>query len=57
MKDTVLSKLDKVYSEENPSFFIKNLNNKKAIKKLINSRKNLLLNLKLPAKFLTIQNF
>lgn len=50
MKDTVLSKLDKVYSEENPSFFIKNLNNKKAIEKLINSRKNLLLNLKLPAK-------
>ena len=49
MKDTVLSKLDKVYSEENPSFFIQNLNNKQAIKILIKSSKNLLLNSKLPA--------
>ena len=49
MKTSVLKKLDEVYSKKNPSFFIKKLNNKKATK-LIENRKNFLLNLKLPPK-------
>tara|TARA_B100000989_G_scaffold83208_2_gene59550 strand:- start:7857 stop:9062 length:1206 start_codon:yes stop_codon:yes gene_type:complete len=44
-----LKKLDKVYSKQNPSFFIKNLNKKK-IEKLINNRTDFLLKLKLTKK-------
>ena len=44
-----LKKLDKVYSKQNPSFFIKNLNKKK-IEKLINNRIDFLLKLKLTKK-------
>ena len=44
-----LRKLDKVYSKQNPSFFIKNLNKKK-IDKLINNKINFLLKLKLTKK-------
>ena len=45
-----LKELDKVYSNKNPSFFVKNLNNKKKIKKLINTRIDFLLKLKLTKK-------
>ncbi len=44
-----LKKLDKVYSKQNPSFFIKNLKKKK-IEKLINNRIDFLLKLKLTKK-------
>ena len=46
-RDLTLKKLDNVYSNQNPSFFIKNLNKKIKIKKLINNRKDFLLKLKL----------
>ena len=49
-KNHTLEKLDKVYSEQNPSFFIKNLNKKSKIIKLIDNRKNFLLKLKLTEK-------
>ena len=45
-----LKELDKVYSNKNPSFFIKDLHNKKKIKKLINNRIDFLLKLKLTKK-------
>ena len=45
-----LKKLDKVYSEENPSFFIKDLKKKFKISKLIDNRKEFLFKLKLTQK-------
>ena len=50
MSNITLKKLDKVYSKKNPSFFIKDLNNKKKIEKLINNRVDFLLKLKLTKK-------
>jgi len=52
MKNKILIDLNKVYQTQNPSFFVKNLEKKK-IQKVINSRKNLLLNLKLPQNVFT----
>lgn len=49
-KDDVLEKLDKVYEEQNPSLFVKNLKNKKKLFKLIENRKKFLFNLNLPPK-------
>ena len=51
MRNLVLQELNKVYKEENPSIFVRDLNNKKKIQKLINNRKKFLLNLKLPPNF------
>lgn len=49
-KNYTLEKLDNVYSEQNPSFFIKNLDKKLNITKLVDNRKNFLFKLKLTEK-------
>ena len=45
--ETVTKKVNRIYSKENPSTYLKNLNQ---LDKFINNRVNLLLNLKLPKK-------
>ena len=52
MQSTV-KKVNKIYSKQNPSTYLKNLND---LKKFINNRENLLLNLKLPKQIFRNSN-
>ena len=49
-KFNILKEVNKVYKEQNPSLFLKKIDNKKKLKKLLISRKKLLLKLKLHPK-------
>ena len=49
-KFNILKEVNKVYKEQNPSLFLKKIDNKKKLEKLLKSRKKLLLKLKLHPK-------
>ena len=50
MNNKILKELNKVYSKQNPSVYIKNFLKKNRIKNLVENRKKFLLQLKLPQK-------
>ena len=50
MSNNILKRVKEVYKKQNPSFFVKNINKKKEIQEIIQSRKKFLMNLKLPER-------